>query len=67
MLVEDVSQETGWVFSHNLAQKCCKEAGIRSKARKYLYKKPGGEHVKFDNKVKGNWNADGRSRSLCRT
>ena len=58
MLAEDVFQETGWVFSHNLAHKCCKEAGIRSKARKYRYKKPGDEHVRFDNKVEGNWNAD---------
>ena len=58
MLAEDVFQETGLVFSHNLAHKCCKEAGIRSKARKCRYKKPGEEHVKFDNKVQGNWNAD---------
>ena len=29
MLAEDVFQATGWVFSHNLAHKCCKEAGIR--------------------------------------
>ena len=58
MLAEDVFQETGWVFSHNLAHKCCKQAGIRSKARKYRYKKPGEEHIKFPNEVKGNWNAD---------
>ncbi len=60
MLAEDVFQETGWIFSHNLAHKCCKDAGIRSKARKYRYKKKGGEeHVKFANEVKGNWNATG--------
>ena len=48
MLADDVFQETGWVFSHNLAHKCCKEAGIRSEARKYRYKKKEGEeHIKF--------------------
>ena len=30
-----VFNDTGLVFSHNLAHKCCKQAGIRSKARKY--------------------------------
>ena len=34
-----------------------KAAGIHSKARKYRYKKPGEESVKFPNEVKGNWNA----------
>jgi len=58
MLADDVFQETGWVFSHNLAHKCCKFAGIRSKARKYHYKKAAGEeHVKYANVVDGNWNA----------
>ena len=56
-LADDVFTETGWIFSHNLAHKCCKAAGIRSKARKYRYKKPGEESVKFSNEVKGNWNA----------
>ena len=58
MLAEDVFKETGWKFSHNLAHKCCKAAGIHSKARKYRYKKPGEEHIRFANKVKGNWNAN---------
>ena len=56
-LANDVFIETGWVFSHNLAHKCCKTAGIRSKARKYKYRKPGEENVKFPNKVEGCWNA----------
>ena len=56
-LAYDVFSETGWIFSHNLAHKCCKAAGIHSKARKYRYKKSGEESVKFPNKVKGNWNA----------
>ena len=59
MLADDVFQATGWIFSHNLAHKCCKEAGIHSKARKYRYKKKEGEeHIKFPNIVDGNWNAE---------
>ena len=59
MLADDVFQATGWIFSHNLAHKCCKEAGIHSKARKYRYKKKEGEeHIKFSNVVDGNWNAE---------
>ena len=56
-LALDVFSETGWVFSHNLAHKCCKAAGIRSKARKRRYQRPGEEHVLFANEVKGRWNA----------
>ena len=54
-LADDVFHETGWVFSHRLAHQCCKSAGIRSKARKYHYKKPGEESVKFSNLVQGAW------------
>lgn len=56
-LAHDVFLETGWVFSHNLAHKCCKAAGIRSKARKGRYKQPGEESVLFPNLVRGHWNA----------
>ena len=60
MLADDVFQSTGWVFSQNLAHKCCKEAGIHSKARKYRYKKKDAEeNVEFPNEVNGNWNATG--------
>ena len=60
MLADDVFQATGWVFSHNLAHKCCKYAGIQSKARKYRYKKKDDEeNVEFPNEVNGNWNAAG--------
>ena len=52
-----VFNDTGLVFSHNLAHKCCKQAGIRSKARKYTYCKAGEEHISFANEIKGNWNA----------
>ena len=37
-LARNIFRNTGWVFSDNLAHKCCKEAGIHSKARKYRYK-----------------------------
>jgi hypothetical protein len=53
-LAQAVFEATGWVFSHNLAHKCCKYAGIRSKARKYSYKKAGDGHIVFPNEVKGN-------------
>lgn len=56
-LAGDVFDNTGWVFSDNLAHKCCKEAGIYSKARKPKYVKPGEESVKFPNLVAGCWNA----------
>ncbi len=60
MLADDVFQATGWIFSHNLAHKCCKQAGIHSKARKYRHKKKEGEeHIEFPNEVNGNWNATG--------
>lgn len=57
-LAEDVSRATGWMFSHNLAHKCRKQAGIHSKARKHRYVPPGEENVIFPNRVCGNWNAD---------
>ena len=56
-LAHDVFLKTGWVFSHNLAHKCCKAAGIHSKARKGRYKRPGEESILFPNQVKGHWNA----------
>ena len=56
MLATDVFEATGWVFSHNLAHKCYKQAGICSKARKYIYKSPGEEHIEFPHKVNENWN-----------
>ena len=53
-----IRKETGWIFSDNLVHKCCKIAGIKSKARKYTYQKPNGEeHYIYPNVVSGNWNA----------
>ena len=56
-LATAVFNATGWVFSHNLAHKCCKAAGIQSKARKNRYKPAGEEHIIFRNEIMGNWNA----------
>jgi transposase InsO family protein len=56
-LAYNIRVKTGWVFSDNLAHKCCKAAGIRSQARRYRYRKPGAESIKFENLVHGNWNA----------
>lgn len=52
-----VRQETGWVFSDNLAHKCCKAAGIHSAARRPVYHRPGQENIVYGNLVNGNWNA----------
>lgn len=58
-LAISVFNETGWIFSHNLAHKCCKYAGIHSNARKYRkYKPSGGENIKFKNIVNGRWKID---------
>jgi transposase InsO family protein len=55
-LAVEVFRETGWIFSHNLAHKCCKQAGIHSKARRhYRYRRPGGENLKFPNITRGKW------------
>ena len=52
-----IREETGWVFSDNLAHKCCKIAGIKSTARKTYWKTKGQEHIEFPNRISGNWNA----------
>lgn len=54
-----VRNETGWLFSDNLAHKCCKYAGIRSRTNHYNWSRPklGQEHKQFPNIVKGKWNA----------
>ena len=50
-----IRQETGWLFSDNLAHKCCKVAGIKSEAKHYRYRKPGNESVFYPNLVHGKW------------
>lgn len=53
----EIRKNTGWLFSDNLAHKCCKAAGIRSKAKRYKYKKPGEESIIYPNLVDNHWNA----------
>ena len=56
-LANIVTHDTGWIFSHNLAHKCCRHAGICSKARKHgKYRKPGEESIRYPNIVNGRWN-----------
>ena len=59
-LAKMVREETGWLFSDNLAHKCCKYAGIKAKVRHYNWKHPqlGQEHKRFPNLVKGRWKVD---------
>jgi len=54
-----VRQETGWLFSDNLAHKCCKYAGIRAKVSHYNWRRPqkGQEHWRCPNRIRGQWNA----------
>lgn len=51
-----VRRATGWLFSDNLAHKCCKQAGIKSKVQHYRYRKAGEEHMTYPNRIKS-WNA----------
>lgn len=55
-LARKIRYETGWIFSDNLAHKCCKAAGIKSKARSPQYRRPGNEHIVFPNTIRGKWN-----------
>jgi transposase InsO family protein len=57
-LASIVRKETGWLFSDNLAHKCCKWNEIRSKARHYKSGRTGEEHVLYPNLVRGNWKAE---------
>lgn len=52
-----IRDNTGWVFTDNLAHKCCKAVGIQSKAKRYRYKKPGEESIIYPNHVCNCWNA----------
>lgn len=45
-------------FSDNLIHKCCKLAGIKSKARKYRFRKIGEENLLYPNLVHNQWNAN---------
>ena len=41
--------DTGWILSDPYAHKCCKMAGIKSKAKHYKYKKPGDPYRIYPN------------------
>lgn len=56
-LAEHIRNETGMLFSDNLAHKCCKFAGIRSTARRTYHYTKGKENVKHPNLVAGRWDA----------
>lgn len=53
-----IRKETGWIFSDNLAHKCCKFAGIKSKSRTRRFKPTGKEHIFYPNSIRGNWSVD---------
>ena len=59
-LAKMVREETGWLFSDNLAHKCCKFAGIKAKVNHYNWSRPqlGQEHKRFPNLVRGRWKVD---------
>lgn len=52
-----IRKETGWIFSDNLAHKCCLFSGIKSKVRHYKYKRTGEEHISYPNLIRGQWKA----------
>jgi transposase InsO family protein len=54
-IAASIRKETGWKISDNLVHKCCKAAGVKSKAKRYKYQKPGGESEVFPNLVQGRW------------
>ena len=51
--------DTGLVLSDMYAYKCCKTAGIKSKAKHYKYKKPGDPGRVFPNLISSELNIDG--------
>ena len=51
--------DTGLVLSDMYAYKCCKTAGIKSKAKHYKYKKPGDPGRVFPNLIASELNIDG--------
>ena len=55
-LAQLVRNETGWVFSDNLAHKCCKYANIKSKTGRGRSNK-GEEHEQYPNIINSKWKA----------
>jgi transposase InsO family protein len=57
-LAHKIRGSTGWIFSDNLAHKCCKHSDIHSAIRNtYKYRKPGQDHIRYPNTVLGRWEA----------
>lgn len=56
-LARQIRNDTGWMFSDNLAHKCCRVEGIHSKAKNYHCKKPGIESITYPNLISEKWNA----------
>lgn len=54
-IAASIQNDTGWKISDNLVHKCCKAAGVKSKAKRYKYRKPGEESEIFPNLVRGHW------------
>ena len=52
-----ILRTTGWIISDNLVHKVCKCLKIKSQAKHYKYKKSDEESIKYENLVKGDWNA----------
>jgi len=50
-----VRNETGWLFSDNLAHKCCKFAGIKARVKHYRWQSPKEESKVFPNLVWNHW------------
>lgn len=51
-----IELDTGIVFTDKYAHKCCKYAGIRSKSKRYRYKKPGEPMRTYPNIILSNLN-----------
>ena len=56
-IAASIRNDTGWKISDNLVHKCCKAADIKSRAKRYKYRKPGEESEVFPNLIRGCWNA----------
>lgn len=63
-IADEIRKEVGWMFSDWLAHKCCKRAGIRSRARKH-YNPPGEEHEIYSNLIGRDFTASRPFEKVC--
>lgn len=54
-MAQTIRNNLGWKASDWLVHKVCKSIGIKSKARKKIWKKPGKEHIEFPNEINNDW------------